>query len=337
MRGYLIKSPDGYQAIEQVDMAEPTVGDNDVLVKMRAASLNYRDLGIARGGYSRNDACPVIPLSDGAGEVIAVGQNVTRFSAGDRVIGTFVQDWTDGRPNDSVLRTSLGGGIDGVLVEQQVFPEHGLVRVPDSLNDAEAACLPCAAVTAWHALFEAGGLQQGQTVLTLGTGGVSVFATQLALKAGCRVIATSSSNDKLARMRSLGVTDLINYRENEDWPAVVLELTNGRGADQVVEVGGPGTLAKSVQATSVGGHIGLIGVLAGTGGQVNPLPALFNVITISGIYVGSRAMTERLVGFMDEHDLHPVIDKTFRFADAIDAYAYLRSGEHVGKVVIEFD
>lgn len=334
MRSYLVTTNGGFRDLSVVDRDTGDVGPNDVLVRMTAASLNYRDFGITRGGYLRNDRCPVVPLSDGVGEVVSIGREVTKWSVGDRVAGSFVQDWVDGSPTDETLRTSLGGGIDGVLCEERVFPEHGLVRVPQHLSDEEAACLPCAAVTAWHAIMESGQLAAGQTVLTLGTGGVSTFAIQIAKAAGARVIATSSSDDKLVRATELGASDVINYRSHDDWHRVAREMTDGRGVDQVVEVGGPGTLAKSLQAAAVGGHIGLIGVLAGTDGDINPVSALFNVVRISGIYVGSRAMFERLNDFLTEHQIRPVVDRVFSFDDAIAAYEYLKSGNHFGKVVI---
>lgn len=334
MKAYQVTSADGPKAIQKIELAEPTVGVRDVLVEVRACSLNYRDLGVARGGYVRNDTCPVIPLSDGAGEVIAVGEEVTNFKVGDRVAGTFVQDWIDGPPNDAVLRTSLGGGIDGVLRERMVFPDHGLVRIPEHLSFEEAACLPCAAVTAWHALTELGDLSPSDTVLLLGTGGVSMFGLQFAKMFGARVIMTSSSDAKLEIAKQHGADDVINYREIEDWPKRVRELTAGEGVDRVVEVGGPNTLEKSLLSTKPGGTVSIIGILAGPEGTVSPLSALFNVIRMQGIYVGSRAMFERMNRAISHNQLRPIIAEKFEFDDAISAYHALRNAEHTGKIVI---
>lgn len=334
MKAYHVTSANGPDAIERIDLSEPEVGPSDVLVKMRACSLNYRDLGIARGGYPRNDTSPVIPLSDGAGEVLAVGEQVTKFKAGDRVAGSFVQDWIDGDPTDAALRTSLGGGIDGVLREQMTFPDHGLVHVSDHLSFEEAACLPCAALTAWHALVERGDVNASDTVLLLGTGGVSMFGLQFAKAFGARVIMTSSSDEKLDLARAHGADEVINYRQNEDWPKRVRELTGGQGVDHVLEVGGPNTLEKSIASTRPGGTVSIIGVLAGAEGKASPMTAVFNVVRMHGIYVGSRAMFERMNKAISHNKLKPMISQTFPFDDAVAAYHALRDAKHTGKIVV---
>ncbi len=334
MKAYQVQTDGGIDAIQQVEMAEPEPGAGEVVVRMRAASLNFRDLMITRGGYPRNDRCPVIPLSDGAGEVLAIGEGVTRFQPGDRVINCFFEDWEAGEVNEAQMNTARGGGIDGVLAEQVVFSERALLPIPRHLSFEQAATLPCAAVTAWQALVTLGRIQAGDTILTLGTGGVSLFALQFAKLHGANVIITSSSDDKLSRTRQLGADETINYRTTPAWEAAVSELTAGRGADNVVELGGPGTLAKSLACARVSGRVSLIGVLTGAEGAVSPMLALFNRITVQGIYVGSRAMFEDMNRAIAANKLEPIVDRVFDFAEALDAYRYLKSGEHFGKVVI---
>ena len=334
MRGYRVTGTDGLDSLSVVDLPQPSCGPGEVLVRMTAASLNYRDLGILRGGYARNDRNPVIPLSDGAGVVEAIGDGVSAFAVGDRVHGLFVQGWQDGPPTDAALRTSLGGSIDGVLRERMTFPETGLLPTPENWTDEEAACIPCAAVTAWHALFGHRSLTANDTVLLLGTGGVSMFALQLAKATGARVIQTSSSDEKLATARQHEADETINYRDTPDWAAAVRERTDQRGVDFVVEVGGPGTLGQSLQAIAVGGQISLIGVLDDPRGTVNPLPAMFNVASIQGIYVGSRSMHEQCIADLTKHGLKPLIDRTFPFDETHNAFTYFKSQQHIGKVVI---
>ena len=336
MRGYEVRGRDGIDSLHLIEMPEPDAGPGQVVVEMQAASLNFRDHGILRGGYLRNDRNPVVPLSDGTGVVVAVGEGVDRFKPGDRVVASFVQDWIDGPANDAVLRSSLGGGVDGVLVERRAFAEHALVPISDELTPVEASCFPCAGVTAWQALFEHRELTGSDTVLLLGTGGVSIFALQLATSVGATVIQTSSSDEKLDQASQLGARHLVNYRTNPKWDEEVRSLTGGRGVDFVVEVGGPGTLAKSMAATAVGGQIALIGVLDDPAGAVHPLPAMFNLQAIQGIYVGSRRMLEKTLTHFEKRRLRPIVDRTFPFDQAADAYRYLRSQQHVGKVVIEF-
>lgn len=337
MRAYQVETPGGIDAIKQIDLPEPQPGAGQVLVRMRAASLNFRDLIITRGGYARNDRCPVIPLSDGAGEVVAVGAEVTQFKVGDRVVNCFFEDWESGDVTEEQFRTARGGGIDGVLAEHVVFSQRALLSIPDHLSFEQAATLPCAAVTAWQALVTLGSIQAGDTILTLGTGGVSLFALQLAKLHGATVIITSSSDDKLARARELGADGTINYRTTPDWEQAVRKFTGDRGVDNVVELGGPGTLEKSLACTRLGGRVSLIGVLTGVEGQVNPLPALFNRLTIAGVYVGSRSMFEALNRAISASKLEPVIDRVFDFDQALDAYRHLKQAKHFGKIVIRFN
>jgi NADPH:quinone reductase-like Zn-dependent oxidoreductase len=337
MKSYLVKTDAGIDAIECIDQPEPDCRPGTVKIRMRAASLNYRDLGVAAGGYLRNDTRPVVPLSDGAGEISEVGDGVTKWKVGDRVSPIFVQNWIDGSVDDAMLRTSLGGGINGVLSEFMVVPENSIVAIPDSMTFGEAATIPCAAVTAWHALFEVNRLMAGQTVLLLGTGGVSIFALQLAKTAGARVIITSSSDKKLKIAKSLGADQTVNYQAHPDWHREVKQLTDGEGVDHVVEVGGPGTLEKSIKSTKVGGNIHLIGVLDSPSAKISPMLSVFNLLNIRGIYVGSRTMHERTIDAMITNKIKPVIDKSFSFDESLDAYRYFASQKHVGKVVIEYE
>jgi NADPH:quinone reductase-like Zn-dependent oxidoreductase len=313
----------------------PTPGAGEVLVRMRAASLNFRDLIVAQGAYAGlEQGKALIPLSDGAGEVVATGSGVTRWQAGDRVMASFFQGWRDGRFLPAHMKSALGGGIDGVLAEYRVFAETGLVRLPAHLSYEQGATLPCAALTAWHALFEKAPLLPGETVLVLGSGGVSVFALAFARAAGARVIATSSSEDKLARLEQLGADGLVNYRSRPDWDQAVLELTAGDGVDHVIEVGGAGTLTRSMAAARTGGRISLIGRLTGIEDRIEPRPIMARGLTVQGIYVGSAAMLERMAKAIESNAMTPLIDCTFGIDDSADAYAHLASGRHFGKVVI---
>ena len=336
MKAYQVQSPDGIEALQCVELPEPRPGHGELKIRMRAAALNYRDLSVLKGGYLRNDTRPVIPLSDGAGEVVELGEGVTRFQIGDRVSPIFVRDWISGQPTDAILRSCLGGGVDGVLAEFVVAPESSVVLVPSEMSYLEAAAVPCAGVTAWHALFESGKLRAGQTVLLLGTGGVSMFALQLAKAAGARAIVTSSSDEKMSRARALGADETIHYRQHPEWDQEVMTLTAGVGVDHVVEVGGPGTLERSLKSTRVGGMVHLIGILDSPTARVSPLMSLFNLLAIRGIYVGSRAMHEDLLAAMTATRLKPVIDRTFPFAEAQEAYRWFATQHHVGKVMIEF-
>ena len=326
-------TPGGTAAsLARIDRPAGTPGRRQVLVRMRAAALNYRDLLIANGAYPGGTPEPVIPLSDGAGEVVAVGADVTRWQPGDRVAGSFMQSWIAGEMVQEDALTALGGAIDGVLVKERLFDEQGLVRIPDHLSFEEAATLPCAAVTAWNALYGLQALKPGQTVLILGTGGVSIFALQFAHAAGARTIVTSSSDEKLERVRALGASDTINYRTIPDWAAEARRLTGGTGVDVTIECGGPGTLQSSIAATRRGGAVQLIGVLAL--GQIDPLPILTGGLIVRGIMVGSAEMFDAMNRAISANAIRPVIDRSFTFDQTPEAYAHLQSANHVGKVVI---
>jgi NADPH:quinone reductase-like Zn-dependent oxidoreductase len=326
----------GLEHLTQVERPYLSPAAGEVLVRFHAASLNYRDLMFVKGVYNPHAKFPAVPLSDAAGEVVAVGDHVTRWKIGDRVCPIFNQRWIEGEYSAAKSRGTLGGGDnDGVARELGAFHEHGLVRIPDHLSYEEAATLPCAAVTAWHALVDFGRIKSGDTVLTLGTGGVSMFALQLAKLHGARVIATSSSDPKLERARQLGADETINYRTTPDWEKEVQRLTGGLGVDHVVEVGGAGTLPKSVSATRTAGGIALIGVLA-SGPGFNPIPVLMKGLSLEGIFVGSRAMFEDMNRAIAANHLLPVIDRTFGFSELREALAYMESGSHFGKIVIKY-
>jgi len=332
MRVYEIQGPGGIDALALVERPVPEPGPGQVLVRLRASSLNYRDLSTVEDPTSRGLPLPRIPNSDGAGEVAAVGPGVTRFKVGERVATTFFQRWADGPITPDAMASALGGALDGVLAEYAVLDAGGLVDVPAHLTDEEAATLPCAGLTAWNCLFGPGHLQPGETVLLLGTGGVSVMALQFATLAGARAIVTSSSDAKLARARELGAWQTVNYVDTPDWERAVLELTGGAGADRVVEVGGAGTLAKSVAATRVGGTVSLVGVL--TGGAFDPSAVMRRSIRLQGIYVGPRRLFEDMNRAIAAHALRPVIDRVFDFAEARDAFHALRAAAHFGKLVV---
>ena len=326
-----VTGPDSVAGWQLTEAAPPQPGPGQVLVRVRAVSLNYRDLIVAK---SPNQPEHLVPCSDGAGEVAALGAGVTRVQVGDRVAGIFFQTWLDGPLVVEVHAHALGGAIDGMLAEYVVLSEQGLVKLPDYLTYEEGACLPCAGLTAWNSLFEQGQLQSGQTVVLQGTGGVSILGLQLAKAAGARVIITSSSDEKLARAQELGADETINYRTTPDWEAEVLRLTNGLGADHVVEVGGAGTLEKSMQAARASGHIAFVGVLTGVSAPIGTYPLLFKSLRLTGIYVGNRAMFERYLQALTLIQLRPVIDRVFEFAEAPAAFAHLQSGAHFGKVVV---
>ncbi|MFW1677338.1 zinc-dependent alcohol dehydrogenase family protein [Pontibacter sp. JAM-7] len=337
MRAYQVVEPDGIEAIQQVELEIPTPGDREILVKMKACSLNFRDLLVANGGYVRNDIRPMIPVSDGAGEVVSVGKGVTGFKAGDRVIGNFFQHWIEGSMGDAGLTSALGGAINGVLADYFILHEDGTVKIPDYLSYAEAATLPCAATTAWHALVHAGGIKAGDTILLLGTGGVSIFGLQLAKAMGAEVIITSSSDEKLERARGLGADHTINYKDCPDWEQEVLAITQGKGVNNVLEVGGAGTFEKSVASVGVNGTVSVIGILTGMDSPTMSLMTIFNLLHIQGVYVGSVEMLKEMVALMEQHQLHPVIDRTYAFSDAMQAYQQLAAAGHFGKLVIEND
>lgn len=336
MKAYQLQGQAGPDSLRLAELPEPVAGPGEVLVRVRANSLNYRDLMIADGRYGKVEL-PLVPLSDGAGEVAAMGPGVTRWRVGDRVAGTFFQGWPGGSFRRDVLRTALGGARGGMLAERVALPEAGLVAVPSHLDFTEAATLPCAGVTAWHALVARGRVAADETVLVLGTGGVSLFALQIARLHGARVIVTSSSDEKLARARALGADATINYRACPDWEEEVVRLTGKAGVDHVVEVGGAGTLARSLRALAANGQVHVVGGVSGFTGEVPLREILSRLATIHGIFVGSREMFESLNRACERHQLRPVVDRVFPFAEAPAAYRHLQSGTHFGKVVIRHD
>jgi NADPH:quinone reductase-like Zn-dependent oxidoreductase len=335
MKAYVIrKGTTTLEGLQQIERPTPQPGPREILIRIRATSLNFREHLILTGHYVGGPVDhDTIPMCDGAGEVVAVGPGVTRFKVGDRVTSTFFQCWIDGPPDGHI--PALGSPLDGTLAEYVVLQEDGAVAIPQNLSFEEAATLPCAAVTAWNALMVAGRqVKPGETVLSLGTGGVSIFALQFARAAGAHVIVTSSSDEKIQRARTLGAAQGINYKRYPDWEKKVLELTGGRGVDYIIETGGIGTLARSYEAVAYGGKIALIGVLAGPG-EANPVVMMLKGATMNGIYVGSRAMQEQMNRAMEVNQIKPVIDKVFPFDKAPDAWRTLASGAFFGKIVIQ--
>ena len=332
MKAYELQGGFGIDSLQVVERPQPEPGPGQILLKLRAWSLNFRDLMTVLGTYNPKLKLPFTPLSDGVGEVTAVGSGVTRVKVGDRVAGIFMQKWLEGEPSEAKGQSALAGSIPGLLAEYAVLHEDGVVHVPQHLSDDEAATLPCAAVTAWHALVSAGGVKAGDVVLVQGTGGVSLFALQFAKLLGARVIATSSSDAKLARAKELGAADGINYKTTPEWGQRARELS-GKGVDHIVEVGGAGTLTESLRAIRMGGRISLIGVLSGAG-QVNPIPILMKNVCVQGIYVGSRAMFEAMNRAISLHRVKPVVDRVFPFEQVREALRHMESGAHFGKIVI---
>lgn len=335
MKAYRIPHGGKIDGLQLHDIVERPLASHEVRVRMRAVSLNYRDLMVAEGVYPVTVDRPVIPCSDGAGDVIAVGSMVSRVKPGDRVAASFFPHWLDGKPDQGKYRSAHGGDIDGMLAREVTLHEDTLARMPDALDYVEAATLPCAGVTAWNAIFESADVRPGDTVLLLGTGGVSILALQLAKAAGLRVIITSSSDEKLARASALGADVTINYRTNPEWQDEVLRHTGGKGVEVVLEVGGKGTVNRSVASTAVGGSIAIIGGVSGFDGELNPFTLALGAKHMVGIYVGSRSMLEQVAGFVAGAGIKPVVDRVFPFAEAKQAYRYLESGAHFGKVVID--
>lgn len=334
MRVWQLTPADGAYRLEQTVREIPIPAAGRVLVRVRATSLNYRDQ-INLKKLAGREVGGRIPLSDGAGEVVAVGPWVTRVKPGDRVAGCFFQTWVCGRFEMRHHQQDLGGTIDGMLCEYADLAAEGVVTIPAHLSYEEAACLPCAGLTAWYALMNRGGLRSADSVLILGTGGVSMFALQFAVALGCPVYAISKSDAKLERCRALGAVQTVNYRTCPDWDREIWKLSGQKGIDQIVEVGGPGTLGKSLGCVAPGGHIALIGVLTGFGA---PQSSLFSLVgrnaNISGIYVGSRTDFDAMNHFLEVRQMRPIIDRSFAFDEAPAAYEYMASGDHLGKVVI---
>lgn len=324
----------GLDGLQIVGRSVPAPGPGEVLVRWRAHSLNYRDLVIVQGTYLPNLPLPFIPLSDGAGEVVAVGEGVTEWRPGDRVIGHYIQSWQEGPATPENTRLSLGAPLPGVLTEFSALPAHGLVPLPAHLSFEEGATLPIAALTAWNALFTTGDLRPGSIVVFEGTGGVSLFGLQLAHAAGLRTLIISSSDEKLARARELGADELINYRTTPEWSRRVRELTGGRGADLVLEVGGPTTFGEALRAVRPGGRIAFVGFLSGTALTLDAVEFIRSGATVHALRVGSRAMFRELLRAMELHRLRPVIDQVFAFDETPAAFRRLLTGAHFGKIVI---
>ena len=338
MRALEITAPWGFDRIAIVEREDPKPGPGEVLVRMKAVSLNYRDFLMVNGLYSRGSATAtsITPFSDGCGVVEAVGEGVTRVAVGDRVSTLFFQGWNSGRPTVEKLTTSLGSPIPGAGRELAVFSQEGVSKVPDFLTDHQVATLACAALTAWRGLFVDARLEPGDTVVLQGTGGVSIFGLQFAKAAGYRTIITSSSDEKLARAKALGADHLVNYRTTPEWSKPVKAATGGVGADFIMEVGGAGTIQQSLKAVRIGGHIAIIGVVSGAGEGVNPAQLIGNGAKLQGLTVGSREMFEAMCRAIELHKIGPVVDKVFPWTEARAAFEAMQGGEHFGKIVLEF-
>jgi len=335
MRAVELSGGFGLENLRLVERPKPAPGPGEVLVRMKAATLNYRDWLLVEGSYNPKQTLPLVPLSDGAGVVESVGAGVRAWKPGDRAVASFFQGWLGGEPTREALQSSLGGWTDGVLAEYRVFAEAGLLPVPPHLEDAEAAALPCAGLTAWSAVVTLGGVRPGDVVLVQGTGGVALFALQFARLAGAEVIVTSSSDAKLRRARELGAGHAINYRAEPEWGRVARDITGGRGVDLVVEVGGAGTLMQSIRATRVGGTIAMIGVLSSAEPGDLRLPlVVMQQLRLQGVTVGSRQGFEAMLRAVAASGLRPVMDRRFRVEDVRAAYEHLAAAAHMGKVAI---
>jgi NADPH:quinone reductase-like Zn-dependent oxidoreductase len=332
VKAFELHPEEGFDSLTLVDRPRPGVGPGDVRVRVRAVSLNYRDLMVARGSKKR--ARRIVPASDGAGEVVEIAGGVQRLAIGDRVAAAFFPTWLDGSLAEEHHASALGGSLDGMLAEEVVLPERAWVKIPSRYSFEQASTLPCAGVTAWHALFEAAAVRPGDTVLVQGGGGVSTFALQLARSAGASVVATSSSREKRSRLAQMGAASTIDYTVNQKWGETARAAAGNGGVDLVVEVGGAGTFDQSIASLRYGGHMSLLGILAGTQGPINTYAIFHKNIRIRGVYVGSVAMFERLVRVLEHSSIDPIIDRVFAFEDTRAAYDHLASGAHFGKVVI---
>ncbi|WP_141430432.1 NAD(P)-dependent alcohol dehydrogenase [Bacillus sp. 03113] len=336
MKSFEIQKTFSLDSLVTTERPKPVPGPNEVLIKMRAVSLNYRDLGVISGFYNPNLPLPLIPISDGVGEVIVIGDHVSRVKLGDRVSASFFQKWISGVPDNVGLQSTLGSPQDGLLTEYAIIHEDGLVHVPEHLTDEEAAALPCAGVTAWHAVVTKGKVQAGDTVVVQGTGGVSLFALQFAKMHGAKVIVTSSSDEKLEKAMKLGADFGINYKTTPDWEKEVLEFTQGIGADHVLDLGGADTLNKSMNAIRIGGQVTIIGILSGFHADgFNIITAIQRNVNIQGISVGSREMFESMNRAIQQNKMRPVIDRVFPFEQSVEALRYMEKGNHFGKICIK--
>ena len=334
MDAYVIDAAFGLENLKKVSRPTPEPGPGQVRVAVSAVSLNYRDLLMVRGRYNPRQPLPLVPLSDGVGEVVAVGAGVDEGLVGRRVASLFAQAWRSGAPTPEILRSTLGGPRDGMLAQEVVLDAAGVVDVPAHLSDEQAATLPCAALTAWSALVTEGHVGAGDTVLVLGTGGVSTFALDFARMHGATVVATTSKADQHDELRARGAAHVVDYRADPDWGKTIRQWTGGRGVDHVVEVGGAGTLSQSLRAVRPGGTVSLIGVLARGGGDVNLTPVLMNHVRVQGVFVGHRESFEAMNRAIAAHAYEPRVDRTFGFDEARAAFEHLASGQHVGKVCI---
>ena len=334
MRVHEVQEAFGIENLKLADRADPKPGPGQVLIEVKAVSINYRDVLLVQGFYNPKQPLPIVPFSDGAGEVLEVGDGVTRVKPGDRVANCFFQAWYGGKPSPAeIVPNAMGSPLDGMLCERIVLDARGVVLLPEHLSYEEGATLPCAGLTAWSCMFRHGNVGPGQTVLALGTGGVSIFALQLARMAGADVIITSSSDDKLARAKELGACHGVNYKENEKWSRGVREAAPD-GVDHVIEVGGVGTLEQSIRSCRMGGHISLVGGLAGPQAPLNLTLVLMQDIRIQGVFVGPRESFEDMNRAIAHHKLKPVIDKVFGFEEVQEALQYVGSGSHFGKVCV---
>ena len=335
MKAYEVQGSFGIENLKIADRPDPKPGPGEVLVKVKATSINYRDLLLVQGFYNPKQKLPIIPFSDGAGEIVEVGEGVSQFKVGDRVADCFFQEWDSGPATpQKVMNASMGSPRDGMLTEYIVLKENGVVKLPDHLSYEEGATLPCAGLTAWSCFFRHTNLNPGDTALMLGTGGVSVFGLQFAKMAGARAIITSSSDEKLERAKALGADATINYKTHENWAKEVKSATGGAGVDHVIEVGGVGTLEQSIRSTRMGGHISLVGVLGGPQAPINLTLVLMQDIRIQGVFVGPRDAFEAMNKAIEQHQMKPAIDKVFPFSEAQQALQYVASGSHFGKVII---
>jgi NADPH:quinone reductase-like Zn-dependent oxidoreductase len=335
VKAWTITNNFGIDNLEVVQRPMPSPGKNEVLLKLKAASLNFRDYLMVTGKYNPRQKLPLVPLSDGAGEIIEIGDQVTSLKVGEKVACLFAPHWMNGSPDHNELRSTLGGPLDGTMQEFMILNERSVVRVPDYLDFREAATLPCAALTSWSSLVTYGNIKAGDSVLILGTGGVSIFALQIAKALGCHTILTSGSHEKLQKALELGADEVINYKENPNWGKEVMKRTSRRGVDHVIEVGGAGTIEQSITATKIDGCISLIGILAGNEKPINLLPMLMKNIKMQGIVVGHKSGLIDMLKAFEKHTILPVIDKHFGFDELPDALNYLVSGNHFGKITID--
>jgi len=337
MKGYEIQDDFGFDNLVETDRPRPEAGPGEVVMRVSAVSPNYRDLLMIRGMYNPNQKLPLVPFSDAVGDVIEVGDGVERFETGDRICPIFSRNWIAGRPTLDRLKTALGGPLDGTLQEFVAVPAESAVAAPENLSDPEASTLTCAGLTAWNAVAEQGDVQAGDTLATLGTGGVSSFACLFGEALGAEVIITSSSDAKLERMRELGADYGINYEANPEWGDEIKAWTDGVGADHIVEVGGAETLRQSVNGVRIGGHISLIGVLSGHIEDFMVTPVLMQNIRIQGVLVGNREMFENMNRAIEANDVHPVVDEVFGFDDVHGALEYMAAGKHIGNIAIDME